>query len=725
MKLLLLSGILGLLISSACTHHSGSEQYTWGNLKIGGGGYVLGMVIHPDDPGLFYIRTDVGGAYRYDGKVDRMVPLFDWVPYEKANLYGINGLALHPDNKDVVYAACGKYPDWRPSDVYFSDDRGNSWTPTGLNKPFSGNAHPNRQGHILQVDPYRPHLVWCGTTGEGLWRLKDGNWSRVEDIPHQNVVRTISFHPSDSLLFFVAVSHSINRGHSYGDPALSGIFRTTDGGNTFTRTGSLPENVHQFTEMDFSKSGERVYLSVIDHSGSRGGIFRLEEPHTGSDWKEITPPFEAGYRTINSSPHNDDVVMTAPGIYNGLTWFFVSIDGGDSWIRKENHDVHNIIPWHPDTYPGSAISCIAFDPVDPKMVYFTDWYSVYRTGDWTADTISWSNSIAKGHEEIVPSRILSAHPRNSSNAILYVGGADISGLTIQDIHEYPEFPNWRSLAGSDLLQEVSGIDFCESDPDIVVACGGEGWDMEQGGVGVSFDGGTSFRLATGFNPAWGGGRVAVSAEDPENSVVLTNQAGILYSEDGGATFTPSAGVSGTYDMGRVFSTCHPLCSDRVNGDFYLFDRRTGDLLVSTDGGGSFIPVARIQTAEPDYINLVAVQDHPGHLWLTLGKDGLWYSENGGKHWSQMKTFTNASLLAAGKPQPGTEEPSIYVWGIQEPDSAMYFYRADRADKQFNKVNSKTQAGDLPRCLAADRSVYGRFYVATNGRGIYYAALSDD
>jgi hypothetical protein len=441
------------------------------------------------------------------------------------------------------------------------------------------------------------------------------------------------------------------------------------------------------------------------------------------EWEDITP-VDGGFRTVNTSPHHNEVVMTARGSYASLSYFFVSRDGGDSWIRKDQYEVHNIIPWHPDTYPGSAISRIAFDPVDPVRIYFTDWYSVYRTNDWTADTILWSNEIANGHEEIVPSRILSAHPGNQAEALLYVGGADISGLTIRDLHQFSSVPNWRRLVESDLLQEVSGIDLCEDNPDVVVACGGRGWDMETGGVAVSRDGGLSFSLVPGFDSIWGGGRVAVSATDEENFAALSKGGGIVYTTDGGITFHHSEGPRGSYGIDRIFSLCHPLCSDRVNGNYYLYDQGTGEFMVSTDQGASFQRVSVLDATESEYINLIAVPGQAGHLWLTLGEEGLRYTDDGGTSWTAVSDFSIANLVAAGKPAPGTDQPTIFVWGRKATDDMMCFYRAQNGKTEFHRINEESRAG-FPRCMAGDRKVFGRFYVATNGRGVYYAEISEE
>ena len=71
-----------------------SVSYEWKSVPIVGGGFVDGIVFHPEAPGVRYCRTDMGGAYRWDAASNQWTPLLDWISLDESNLQGGRALLL-------------------------------------------------------------------------------------------------------------------------------------------------------------------------------------------------------------------------------------------------------------------------------------------------------------------------------------------------------------------------------------------------------------------------------------------------------------------------------------------------------------------------------------------------------------------------------------------------------------------------------------------------------
>src|SRR5262245_50121990 len=73
---------------------AGPSAYVWKNVKVGGGGFAPALVYSRAERGLAYLRTDMGGAYRWDATASRWIALQDRLA--ESSYFGIESLAAHP-----------------------------------------------------------------------------------------------------------------------------------------------------------------------------------------------------------------------------------------------------------------------------------------------------------------------------------------------------------------------------------------------------------------------------------------------------------------------------------------------------------------------------------------------------------------------------------------------------------------------------------------------------
>ena len=140
--ILLISTAVALLIWSNFSVISAparsSQLFKWNNVNIQGMGYVTGMAIAPVKPYDVYVRTDIGGAYRFDRKNKKWLPLMDMFDTNfSGGGIGVESITVDPKKPTRVYAAVkhgnsiitehnrNKYK--YSGEVFISDDRGNTW----------------------------------------------------------------------------------------------------------------------------------------------------------------------------------------------------------------------------------------------------------------------------------------------------------------------------------------------------------------------------------------------------------------------------------------------------------------------------------------------------------------------------------------------------------------------------------------------------------------------
>ena len=136
---------------------------------------------------VIFARTDIGGAYKWNPKTNRWVPMQDFLTRPDWNLYGAESVGLDPSDPKRAYIAAGTYTNnWGGNGAILrTKDGGVSWD--RINLPFKngGNEDGRSMGERLMVDPNLGRVIYFGTRHVGLMKSADygSTWNRVESFP--------------------------------------------------------------------------------------------------------------------------------------------------------------------------------------------------------------------------------------------------------------------------------------------------------------------------------------------------------------------------------------------------------------------------------------------------------------------------------------------------------------------------------------------------------------
>ncbi len=469
----------------------------WKIVPLGGGGYVPGIVSDASGKHIF-IRTDVGGAFKWDESKGEWRSITDHiVPHGTkgaGGLMGVGAIEVDPARPERIFLALGSYDYSDPRGIYASEDAGKSWVQIESGSVVEANGQFRDAGNRLALDPNNPDLLWFGTIDKGLKKgtHKDGSWTWMA-VPDSSVPygQTAEKKPRAGVTF-VECDKNGGRTITYAgvyDNAgnTGGIYVTTDGENWRKVEGAAfgtPTRGRIAPDGTLYVSGGKLVGKI-----ARGGELKLLE---GLDSKD-------GYGAIAVDP-NDSSGKTVYVAESGTKQFgkiFRSKDGGSTWaVQSRNFNGGNYRRTEPDGTPTltgywfGAIGEIMVSPTDPEELWATDFFGVYRTRNagalGTEMGCEWFN-LQKGQEETVPHHLKNA----PTGAKLLTALADVGGFRYMDLEKRP----WKNTGGSTFQSPDGGsttsLDFSEADHNIWARAwmNPYGWG---GSGGVSTDGGKTW-----------------------------------------------------------------------------------------------------------------------------------------------------------------------------------------------------------------------------------------
>lgn len=399
------------------------------------------MAINPIHPDTLYATGN--GLFRtYDGGQN-------WLEIAPDSLIGNieSAVAIDPKYPNIIY--------YGNRALFKSYDFGSSWEITG----FKG-----RKVTTITIDPVETNNIFVGLrdaheNGDALWLSKDSGktWQLKTSGMPENITgcRAIEINP-------------LNRDNIYAATTLSGLFKSMDGGETWTYKG--------FANLFLYDIAIAPWDTSIMFTATWAGLFKSKDG--GSSWINV---LNADIRSVEIEPQNRMV-------YAGLYWgdgVYKSSDYGETW-----QDINN--PFLPTSYSEATwVFDIRINPKNPDIVYIGTGIGPYKTenaGDEWKQVFDGMKKFYAYDIKISPSdsNIVYATGRNGvhrsidgGKSWLYIGGWThhvvsidqnnaeilyITGFAI-DLYSYID----RTLDGGKTwdrlpLISVTGISFIEIDP---------------------------------------------------------------------------------------------------------------------------------------------------------------------------------------------------------------------------------------------------------------------
>jgi photosystem II stability/assembly factor-like uncharacterized protein len=327
--------LLGLLVSELPAQSGGGpfRVMQWRHIGPFRGSRTKAAVGIPQRPNVFFIGVVNGGVFKTTDYGRTWNPVFD-----DQSSGSIGAIAIAPSNPDIMYVGSGEglqRPDLSTGNgIYKSTDGGRTWRHLGLR---DGQQIPQ-----IVVDPRNPDRVFVAVLGHpygpnaerGLYRSSDGGqtFRRILGPDENTGAIDVVMAPDDPNTLYAALWESRQAPWENGvwQGPGSGLFKTSDGGETWQRIMSgLPTFAEGLGRIGIAIAPSRPSrLFVTVDAGARSGIYRSDD--AGGSWTKTSTDVRvhnrgSDFAEVKVDPKNADIV------YSGSIVTWKSTDAGVTW----------------------------------------------------------------------------------------------------------------------------------------------------------------------------------------------------------------------------------------------------------------------------------------------------------------------------------------------------------------------------------------------------------
>ena len=631
-------------------------------------GRTVGAVGIPSQPNVFYIGLNNGGVWKTTDAGRTWKPIFDDQPTGS-----IGDIALAPSNPNVIYVGSGE----------------------GLQ---------------------RPDLA----TGDGMYRSRDGGktWAHLGLRDGQQIA-SIAVDPKDENHLFVAVL-----GHPYGPNEERGIYRSTNGGDTFDRVLYKDENTGAMQVEFDPRNSQIVYADLWAGrqgpwengawQGKESGLFKSTDG--GSTWTKLThglPTIEQGLGRIGftisrSNPSKLYATVDANPKFAGI---YASDDAGENW---------SLVNGDPRLWGrGSDFAELRVHPTDPNTIFVAN-VSSHKSTDGGKTFTSFKG--APGGDDYHRIWINPDHPdvmlfATDQGATITVNGGEswsswYNQPTAQFYHVNTDnrYPYW--VCGG---QQESGS-ACVSSRGRTGAVGA--WDWET--VGVEEYG---YVAPDPLDPdiVYGGkltrfDRRTRHVQNIAPEAVRTGKYRFLRTAP--VIFSPVDNKSLFYGGNVIFKTMNggnswDVISPDLSREKWDVPKSVG--IYATTEMETMSRRGVVYTVAPSYKDI-------NTIWAGTDDGLIHVTRNGGKSWSnitppELKSWAKVSLIDAGRFDANTAYAAVNTFRLD--DLRPHIYRTHDGGKTWREIVKGIPDGGIVNAVREDPVRRGLLYCGTE-QAVYFS-----
>lgn len=615
------------------------------------------------------------------------------------------------------------------------------WSPVG---PI------NIGGRITDVElhPSDPNTIYFGAAAGGLFKSTDGgiNWDPIFDDAENLAIGDFAIAPNDPKTVILGTGEANGGGNSLSYDG-NGLFRSTDGGNSWSPIGLSSAGSIGKIEID-PKRPERMFAAAMGSlfaDNPDRGLYR--SINSGDSWEKVLFLSDStGAIDVVINPLQPDTIYAAMWertrrlnrrSYGGeSSGIFRSIDGGDTWQELTNGI--------PTVGPRKGRIGLTISPSHPNVLY-----AIYATQTGNLEGLYKSTDHGESWNRINRNGVISVSfmwwfgkiqvdPKDPD--IVYVPGLDI-------VKSVNGGESWFEVFNNTHVDQHA-IWIHPEHPDTV-------WLGNDGGLYKSFTGGSNYQKVANLPIT----QFYTATLDPV-------QEGRIYggTQDNGIMRTPNGRLNDWEILFQADGFTTVL--DPTDDQFILSEFQFGSLVRSLDGGQSFIYV-KPEDLEGERINwhapLVQNPENPRTIYygrnrvyrsfdraanwdiispdLTRGNqstnlvfgtltsigispldtnliytgsdDGkVWVSQNGGQDWDDISAGLPQRWITKVYPSP-LDQSTLYVTlsGYKYDDAQAHVYRSANRGQSWQPID-----GDLPDIPVNDILMHGpteELYIATD------------